>query len=397
MEPPNDAKPVEIDGGVEVDGRATTDLQPHPPPKNIYMKHCHEGWYMQYNFSGTIFEITEKYNSLKMLLDRCTSDIVCSAMNSETNEKVAIKKITHACRDQITAKRTLREIKLLRHFEHENIVGIKDIVLPPQRNSFEDVYIAYELLDFDLKKIRKSNVELTKYQHQYIMYHFLRGLKYIHSANVVHGDLKPSSILMNGNGQLKICDFGLARAAPDTMTEYVGPRWYHAPELLLDTSGHTSAIDIWSAGCIFLEMMTLIPLFSGEDRADQLRLILELIGSPTENDIGSFNESSKQYLRMIPWFDGQSFFAKFPDVPFLAVLLLEKMLKFDPKQRISAEDALADPYFKTLHNININNEPVCTKLFDFDLEQHPLTVEQIQELIYHEALAFKPEPLSFQL
>ncbi|KAG2258628.1 hypothetical protein Bca52824_077922 [Brassica carinata] len=392
MEPPNNAKPVEIDSGVEVDGRATADLQPHPPPQNIYMKHCHEGWYMQYNFAGNIFKVTEKYNSLIMLPGTGASGIVCSAMNSETNEKVAIKKITHACRDQITAKRTLREIKLLRHFEHENIVGIKDIVLPPQRDAFEDVYIAYEFMDTDLDENIKYNQELTKYHHQYIMYLFLRGLKYIHSANVLHGDLKPSSILLNANGQLKICDFGLARAASDAMTEYVGPRWYHAPELLLDTSAHTSAIDIWSAGCIFLEMMTRIPLFSGRDRVDQLRLILELIGSPTENDIGSFNESSKQYLRMIPWFDCQSFIAKFPDVPFLAVLLLEKMLKFDPKQRISAEDALADPYFETLHNIN--NEPVCTKLFEFDLEQHPLTVEQIQELIYHEALAFKPEPLA---
>ncbi|KAF2618898.1 hypothetical protein F2Q68_00041799 [Brassica cretica] len=373
MEPPKDAEPVKTDGG------ATTDLQPHPSPHNIYMNLSHNGRYIQYNFSGNIFEVTAKYNPL-IMLGRGPLGIVCSTMNSETNEKVAIKKIE--CRDQITAKRTLREIKL-RH-----------IVLPPQRDAFEDVYIAYELMGTDLENIIKSNQELTKSHHQYFMYHFLRGLKYIHSANVLHGDLKPSSILLNANWQLKICDFGLARAASDAMTEYVGPRWYHAPELLLDTSANTSAIDIWSAGCIFLEMMTRTPLFSGRDSVDQLRLILELIGSPTEDDIGSLNESAKKYLRMIRWFDHQPFFVKFPDVPFLAVLLLEKMLKFDPRKRISVEDALAEPYFKTMHNIN--NEPVCTKPFDFDLEEHPRTVEQIKELIYHEALAFNPEPATVE-
>ncbi|CAF2113015.1 unnamed protein product [Brassica napus] len=301
MEPPNDAEPVENDGG------ATTDLQQHPPPENICMNISHDGRYIQYNFSGNIFEVTAKYKPLIMLLGRGGGGIVCSGINSETNERVAIKKIMHACRDQIIAKRTLREIKLLRHLEHENMVGIKDIVLPPQRDAFEDVYIAYELMDTDLEKLIKSNQELTKYHHQ---------------------------------------------------------------------------------------MMTRTPLFPGRDRSDQLRSILEFLGSPTEDDIGSLNESGKQCLKMLPWFDRQSFFVKFPDVPFLAVLLLEKMLKFDPRKRISVEDALADPYFKTMHNIN--NEPVCTKLFDFDLEEHPLTVEQIKELIYHEALAFNPEPATVE-
>ncbi|KAF2590709.1 hypothetical protein F2Q70_00041151 [Brassica cretica] len=352
MEPPKDAEPVKTDGG------ATTDLQPHPSPHNIYMNLSHNGRYIQYNFSGNIFEVTAKYNPL-IMLGRGPLGIVCSGINSETNEK---------------------------------IVGIKDIVLPPQRDAFEDVYIAYELMDTDPEKLIKSNQELTKYHHQFYMYQLLRGLKYIHSANVLHRDLKPGNILLNVNSELKICDFGLAHVASDAMTQYVGTKWYRAPELLLSSSAYTSAIDVWSVGCILLEMMTRTPLFPGRDRSDQLRSILEFLGSPTEDDIGSLNESGKQCLEMLPWFDRQSFFVKFLDVPFLAVLLLEKMLKFDPRNRISVEDALADPYFKTMHNIN--NEPVCTNLFDFDLEEHPLTVEQIKELIYHEALAFNPGPLA---
>lgn len=108
------------------------------------------------------------------------------------------------------------------------------------------------------------------------MYHLLRGLKYIHSANVLHRDLKPANILLNANCELKISDFGIARVASDAMTEYIGARWYRAPEILLDSSAYTSAIDVWSAGCIFLEMMARTPLFPGRDRLDQLRLILEV-------------------------------------------------------------------------------------------------------------------------
>ncbi|CAN7062155.1 hypothetical protein Bca4012_095698 [Brassica carinata] len=388
MEPPNDAEPGKTDAG------ATTDLQPHPPPQNSYMNLSHDGRYRQYNLSGTIFEVTAKYKPLIMLLGRGAWGIVWSAINSETNEKVAIKKITHACRNQSTAMRTLREITLLRQLQHENIVGIKDVVLPPQRDAFENVYIAYELMDTDLHKVINSNPELNDYHHQYFMYQLLRGLKYIHSANVLHRDLKPSNILLNANGELKICDFGLARVASDAMTEYVGTRWYRAPELLLNSSAYTSAIDVWSVGCIFFQMLTRTPLFPGGNRDHQLRLILELIGSPTEDDIGSLNESAKQYLRTFPRFDRQSFFVKFREVSFSALSLLEKMLKFDPRKRISVEDALADPYIQTMQNY-ISYEPVCTNLIDFDSEEHPLTVKQIKELIYDEALAFNHDFLAF--
>ncbi|KAL0663074.1 hypothetical protein Bca4012_099911 [Brassica carinata] len=298
--------------------------------------------YVRYNISGNIFEVPAKYKPPIMTLGSGGYGLVCSAVNSESNETVAIKKIMHACENPIQAKRTLREIKLLRHLEHEN----------------------------------------------YFLYQILRGLKYIHSANVLHRDLKPSNLLVSVKCELKICDFGLARAASETyaMTEYVTTRWYRAPELLLNSSTYTTAIDMWSVGCIFLELMTGRPLFPGRDHVHQFCLILELIGSPTEYDIGSLNDSAKQYLRQLPWFDRQSFYLKFPNVPYSAIDLVEKMLKFDPRQRISVEDALAHPFLETLHDIT--DEPVCTKPFDVDLEEHPLAVEQIKELIYQESLAF---------
>lgn len=113
---------------------------------------------------------------------------------------------------------------------------------------------------------------------QYFLYQILRGLKYIHSANVLHRDLKPSNLLLNANCDLKICDFGLARVTSETdfMTEYVVTRWYRAPELLLNSSDYTAAIDVWSVGCIFMELMDRRPLFPGRDHVHQLRLLMEV-------------------------------------------------------------------------------------------------------------------------
>jgi serine/threonine protein kinase len=114
---------------------------------------------------------------------------------------------------------------------------------------------------------------------QYFLYQLLRGLKYIHSANVLHRDLKPSNLLVNANCELKIADFGLARTTSDTnfMTEYVVTRWYRAPELLLNCSEYTEAIDVWSVGCIFMELLNRKPLFPGKDYVLQLVLITEVL------------------------------------------------------------------------------------------------------------------------
>ncbi|XP_008445484.2 mitogen-activated protein kinase homolog MMK1 isoform X2 [Cucumis melo] len=272
-----------------------------------------------------------------------------------------------------------------------SVVAIRDIIPPPLRETFNDVYIAYELMDTDLHQIIRSNQALSEEHCQYFLYQILRGLKYIHSANVLHRDLKPSNLLLNANCDLKICDFGLARVTSETdfMTEYVVTRWYRAPELLLNSSDYTAAIDVWSVGCIFMELMDRKPLFPGRDHVHQLRLLLELIGTPSEADLGFLNENAKRYIRQLPHYHRQSFTEKFPHVHPAAIDLVEKMLTFDPGQRITVEDALAHPYLTSLHDIS--DEPVCMTPFSFDFEQHALTEEQMKELIYLEALAFNPE------
>ncbi|KAG5561004.1 hypothetical protein RHGRI_004131 [Rhododendron griersonianum] len=392
--------------------------------ENIPSTLSHGGRFIQYNIFGNIFEVTSKYKPPIMPIGKGAYGIVCSALNSETNEQVAIKKIANAFDNRIDAKRTLREIKLLRHMDHENVVAIRDIIPPPQRESFNDVYIAYELMDTDLHQIIRSNQSLSeehcqgraavgdcptvlkfvgcclpkepddwKVEDLYFLYQILRGLKYIHSANVLHRDLKPSNLLLNANCDLKICDFGLARVTSETdfMTEYVVTRWYRAPELLLNSSDYTAAIDVWSVGCVFMELMDRKPLFPGRDHVHQLRLLMELIGTPSETEVEFLNENAKRYLKQLQPYRRQSFTEKFPQVNPAAIDLIEKMLTFDPRQRITVEGALAHPYLTSLHDIS--DEPICMTPFNFDFEQHALSEEQMKELIYREAVAFNPEYL----
>ncbi|KAL4204954.1 hypothetical protein AMTRI_Chr01g112280 [Amborella trichopoda] len=351
----------------------------------------HGGRFVQYDIFGNVFEVTAHYQLPIMPIGKGAYGIVCSAFNSKLNELVAIKKIANAFDNKMDAKRTLREIKLLRHMDHENVVAIRDIIPPPSRETFNDVYIAYELMDTDLHQIIRSNQALSEEHCQYFLYQLLRGLKYIHSANVLHRDLKPSNLLLNANCDLKICDFGLARVTSETdfMTEYVVTRWYRAPELLLNSAEYTAAIDVWSVGCVFMELINRQPLFPGRDHVHQLRLLMEMIGTPTEAELGFVNDSARKYIRQLVQYPRQSLAARFPKVHPMAIDLVEKMLTFDPRQRITVTDALAHPYLASLHDIS--DEPVCPTPFSFEFEQHALTEDQMKELIYRESLAFNPE------
>nr|ACH63244.1 mitogen activated protein kinase [Rheum australe] len=352
----------------------------------------YQGGFIQYNIFGNKFEVTAKYRPPIMPIGRGAYGIVWSVLNSETNEMVAMKKIANAFDNYMDAKRTLREIKLLRHFDHENIIGLRDVVPPPIRSGFTDVYIATELMDTDLHQIIRSNQILTEEHCQYFMYQILRGLKYIHSANVIHRDLKPSNLLINACCDLKICDFGLARptCGNEHMTEYVVTRWYRAPELLLNSSDYTSAIDIWSVGCIFMELMNRKPLFPGRDHVHQMHLLTELLGTPLESDIAFLrNEDARRYIQQMPPQPRQQLGRVFPDINPVAIDLVERMLTFDPTRRIAVEESLAHPYLARLHDVE--DEPNCPETFSFEFERQVMREEHMKETIYQEALAFNPE------
>ncbi|XP_047338076.1 mitogen-activated protein kinase 9-like [Impatiens glandulifera] len=327
--------------------------------------------------------------------------VVASAVDTHTGERVAIKKINDVFEHVSDATRILREIKLLRLLRHPDIVEIKHTMLPPSRREFRDIYVVFELMESDLHQVIKANDDLTPEHYQFFLYQLLRSLKYIHSANVFHRDLKPKNILANADCKLKICDFGLARVSfndsPSAIfwTDYVATRWYRAPELCGSFfSKYTPAIDIWSIGCIFAELLLGKPLFPGKNVVHQLDLMTDFLGTPSTESISKIrNEKARRYLGNMRKKAPVPFSLKFPNVDPLALLLLERMLAFDPKDRPTAAEALAFPYFQGLGNVDREPSTQPISKLEFEFERRKLTKEDVRELIYREILEYHPQML----
>ncbi|XP_008792811.1 mitogen-activated protein kinase 3-like isoform X2 [Phoenix dactylifera] len=347
-----------------------------------------------YSMWQTLFEIDTKYVPIKPI-GRGAYGVVCSSINRETNEKVAIKKIHNVFDNRVDALRTLRELKLLRHLRHENIIALKDIMMPANRKSFKDVYLVYELMDTDLHQIIKSSQALSNDHFQYFLFQLLRGLKYIHSANILHRDLKPGNLLVNSNCDLKICDFGLARTSKGEnqfMTEYVVTRWYRAPELLLCCDNYGTSIDVWSVGCIFAELLGRKPIFPGTECLNQLRLIINVLGTMNDADVDFIdNPKARKYIKSLPYTPGIPLADLYPHANPLAIDLLQKMLVFDPSKRISVTEALEHPYMSPLYDPSAN--PLAQVPIDLDIDED-LGEDMIREMMWNEMLYYHPEAAS---
>ncbi|KAM3412826.1 hypothetical protein ACQJBY_004160 [Aegilops geniculata] len=285
---------------------------------------------------------------IEEIIGKGSYGVVCSAIDRQTGDRVAIKKVSNIFEHITDAARMLREIKLLRLLRHPDIVQIKHIMLPPSRRDYKDIFVVFELMDTDLHQVIKANDDLTKEHYQFFLYQMLRALKYIHTANVYHRDLKPKNILANANCKLKICDFGLARVAfndtPTTVfwTDYVATRWYRAPELCGSFfTKYSPAIDTWSIGCIFAEILTGKPLFPGKNVVQQLDMMTDFLGSPSPEIISWIrNEKARRYLSSMRKKLPVPFSEKFPKADPAAVKLLQKLLAFDPKDRPTAEEVV---------------------------------------------------------
>ncbi|KAI3512029.1 hypothetical protein L1887_19192 [Cichorium endivia] len=338
---------------------------------------------------------------LEEVIGTGSSGVVCSAFDTLLGEKVAIKKINDIFEQGFVATRILREIMLLRLLRHPDIVEIKHILLPPSRREFSDIYVVFELMESDLHQVIKANEKLTPEHCRFFLYQLLRGLKYMHSANVFHRDLKPKNILVNADCKLKICDFGIARVVfNDTptavcWTDYVATRWYRAPELCGSFfSKYTQAIDTWSIGCIFAELLTGKPLFPGKNVFHQLDLMTNLLGTPSSEAISRIrHEKTRKYLSKMRKKKPIPFSRKFPNADPLALRLLERMIAFDPNNRPTAEEALSDPYFKNLGKVEreSSSQPITRREFEF--EKRKLGTEDIRERIYKEILEYHPNML----
>nr|CDJ88917.1 Serine threonine protein kinase-related domain containing protein [Haemonchus contortus]CDJ88918.1 Serine threonine protein kinase-related domain containing protein [Haemonchus contortus] len=339
---------------------------------------------------GQLFEVGPRYVNVAFIGEGAYG-VVVSALDTVTGEHVAIKKIS-PFEHQTFCQRTLREIRILTKFNHENIIDIQEIIRSASVEDLKDIYIVQCLMDTDLHKALKTQRFSDKHI-CYFAYQILRGLKYIHSANVIHRDLKPSNILLNSNCDLKICDFGLARITDPRkdhtgfLTEYVATRWYRAPEIMLNSKGYTKLIDVWAVGCILAEMFNNRPLFPGKHYIDQLNLILCALGSPSHEDLQFiFNMKARAFLARLPQRPKQPWSSLYPDADPDALDLLDKLLTFNPQKRIDIDQALAHPYFEQYHDPT--DEPVCEEPFTYEMELDDLPKDKLKELIWQETESY---------
>jgi len=343
--------------------------------------------------SGRAFKIGPRYSDAKFIGEGAYGMVV-SAYDNVSRERVAIKKVTPLTH-QTFVQRTLREIMILANLRHENIVELRDCIVNEAPPAMNEVYLVLGLMETDLHKLLKSlktrSEKLSNTHTCFFTYQMLLAVKYFHSANVLHRDLKPANMLLNtSNCDLRVCDFGLARInSPDQdnsgmLTEYVATRWYRAPEVMVSARRYTKALDVWSIGCIFAEMLGNKPLFPGKNYVDQLNRILAIVGSPSEEDLAAIpNDKSRRYVAQMPKRAKVPWCQLYPDATPEAIDLLDKMLAFNPERRITAEDALTHPYFAEYHDPL--DEPSAEHPFTFEAEIDSLALEQLKVEIHRMA------------
>lgn len=337
------------------------------------------------------------YYKIREVVGRGAYGVVVAALDTRTDKMVAIKKIQKAFEHKIFAKRTLREMKILRLLVHDNVLQLNTIMLPKSREHFTDIYMVCELVEGDLYSIIKSNQPLERDHIKFILYQILRAVKFIHSARILHRDIKPKNILISAKCEVKLCDFGLARVhrdgdsgqKTDNLTDYVATRWYRAPELLLGNENYDTKIDIWSIGCVLAEMLLRKPFLMGSDWKNQLFLILDLLGKPDVKSIGFVdNEKAREFLKNYDAKTSSALKQHFENVDSNdpALDLLAKLLSFNPNERVSVDQALEHPYLSDL--FCPDDEPTSKPMPDgeFEFEGLELNKEQIKDCIYEEIL-----------
>ncbi|GJE90976.1 mitogen-activated protein kinase domain-containing protein [Phanerochaete sordida] len=353
-----------------------------------------QGYHSLMSSFGKVFHVEKRWKLIREMGSGAYGYVI-SAVDEVSGEPVAIKMVNRVTQKIQLAKRALRELTLLRHFSHENITGLIDVDISPNH---DEIYIFMEPMEADLHQIIKSGQGLTVEHVQYFVYQILRGLKYIHSASVVHRDLKPGNLLVNADCELKICDFGLSRGfnalndeTATMMTEYVATRWYRAPEIMLAYRRYGTAVDIWATGCIVAELILGRPLFKGKDYVDQLNKILDVLGSPEDKvmqRIGS--EKARAYVRSLPYKKPQALTKILPTADAQALDFLGHLIAFDPVDRPTAADALAHPWLATYHDEE--DEPVCQRKFDRWCAIEELeTLEQYRDALVQEVYSCRKE------
>ncbi|KAG0747794.1 hypothetical protein G6F57_003897 [Rhizopus arrhizus] len=268
-----------------------------------------------------------------------------------TGEIVALKEI-HLDPEEGAPSTAIREISLMKELKHTNIVRLLDVI-----HTETKLILVFEHMDQDLKKYMDARHGLDTPTIKSFMYQLLKGIAYCHENRVLHRDLKPQNLLISKHGELKLGDFGLARAfgiPVNTFSNEVVTLWYRAPDVLLGSRMYSTSIDIWSAGCIMAEMYTGRPLFPGTTNEDQLQKIFRILGTPSEQTWPGISQLS-EYKQPHVIYPQQNITQVLPNIDVCGLDLLNRMLQYQPQLRISAKDALNHSYFAELNRYNNNN------------------------------------------
>mmetsp|Transcript_969 Transcript_969/g.1211 ORF Transcript_969/g.1211 Transcript_969/m.1211 type:complete len:480 (+) Transcript_969:111-1550(+) len=280
---------------------------------------------------------------------------VYKASDKTTGEIVALKKIKMDNEKEGFPITAIREIKILKSLRHENIVELKEIVTSKgqDQKTLKNVYMVFEYLDHDLAGLLDSpEVTMSETHTKCYMKQLLNGVHYMHRNKILHRDIKGSNLLINNDGYLKIADWGLARSWYEHQTRYtvkVITLWYRPPELLMGCQKYGPAIDMWSVGCIFAELLFKQPILKGVNDMDQLQKIFNLCGDPTEETWPKMKTECPNWHMFQPK-PGEParprrLRQRFQSFSRLALDLVDKLLTLDPKQRIDAKEALDHEYF----------------------------------------------------
>ncbi|EGT58108.1 CBN-SMA-5 protein [Caenorhabditis brenneri] len=295
--------------------------------------------------------------------------IVCEAVETSSDYKVAIKKVAHASATPTLARRTLREIRVLRYIDHPNIVTLRDI-FRTQGPLGIDVFLVMDLMQNNLHHIIYGNEEpLDEYYINQFLGQLLRGLEYLHVASIAHRDLKPSNLLVNQDGTLRIADFGMAKFTDNSskkhddeehcyyMTQHVATLPYRAPELLFVLPEHSTAVDMWAVGCIFGEMVTRNELLPGRSVPGQIKMLLTMLGHPPQHVIDEIR--CDRTRKVIQDYRSKAD-AEWDDIMYCkargdnqivrghcdTIDFVKQLFQYDATKRISIQEALKHPYIQ---------------------------------------------------
>ncbi|KOC65446.1 Cyclin-dependent kinase 20 [Habropoda laboriosa] len=281
--------------------------------------------------------------------------VVLKAHDVETEKHVALKKLFLKNIDNGISTSIIREIKILQQLKHVNVVELLD-AFPVGL----DFIMVFEYMPTGLWEIIKDNdISLTPVQVKTYTKMILEGIAYIHRKNIIHRDLKPANLLINGKGILKIADFGLGRLLWKNMAKpyshQIATRWYRAPELLYGARYYTSAIDMWSIGCILGELLNKSPLFPGETDIEQLAMVLKYLGSPTSETWPDLSILPDYNKITFPYHKGITWESIIEDTEPEAVDLISKILIYNSTKRLTADEALRHIYFHAKPYISLKN------------------------------------------